>query len=241
MVSTISLSQASLAAAIATSTLATFVALSPPHKNPTRAPQTGDFLRHVNVTGGAFRALVFVPIGLLSLQTCFSILSYPRLSSLQALLFHTSDHTINPALLTPSPSTLIPLAVILLIGAPLRLIAYASLGKNFTFALSKPDGLTTSGVYGWVQHPSYTGMAALGVGNAVLLARTDGVLVSWVPRAWAGVFDGVVKSLAPLALGVFGWGLWARVRQEEEMLRGEFGKKWEEWHKRTARFIPWVF
>ncbi|PQE23078.1 isoprenylcysteine carboxyl methyltransferase protein [Rutstroemia sp. NJR-2017a WRK4] len=200
MASTISLSQASLAAGIATSTLATFVALSPPHKNPTRAPPTGDFLRHVNATGGAFRALVFVPIGLLSLQT-----------------------------------------LILVIGAPLRLIAYASLGKNFTFELSKPDGLMTSGVYRWVQHPSYTGMAALVVGNAVLLARTDGVLASWVPRAWAGVFDGVVKSLAPLALGVFGWGLWTRVKQEEKMLRGEFGKKWEEWHKRTARFIPWIF
>ncbi|PQE24857.1 isoprenylcysteine carboxyl methyltransferase protein [Rutstroemia sp. NJR-2017a BVV2] len=241
MTSTISLSQASLAAAIATSTLATFIALSPPHKNPTRAPPTGDFLRHVNVTGGAFRTLVFVLIGLLSFQTCVSILSYPRLPSSLPLLFRTSDYTINPALLTPSPSTLLPLAVILLIGAPLRLIAYASLGKNFTFALSKPDGLTTSGVYGWVQHPSYTGMAALVMGNVALLARTDGVLASLVPRAWAGVFEGVVKGLAPLAMGIFGWGLWTRVRQEEEMLRGEFGREWEQWHKRTARFIPWIF
>jgi protein-S-isoprenylcysteine O-methyltransferase Ste14 len=85
------------------------------------------------------------------------------------------------------------------------------------------------------------GMAALVMGNAALLARTDGVLASWVPNAWAGLFEVVVNGLAPLAVGAFCWGLWTRVRQEEEMLRREFGREWEEWHKRTARFIPWIF
>jgi protein-S-isoprenylcysteine O-methyltransferase Ste14 len=32
-----------------------------------------------------------------------------------------------------------------------------------------------------------------------------------------------------------------RVRDEERMMRRAYGKKWEEWHGQTARFIPWVF
>lgn len=32
-----------------------------------------------------------------------------------------------------------------------------------------------------------------------------------------------------------------RVMDEEGMLRGSFGKEWEEWHGRTKRFIPFVF
>jgi protein-S-isoprenylcysteine O-methyltransferase Ste14 len=33
----------------------------------------------------------------------------------------------------------------------------------------------------------------------------------------------------------------ARVRDEEAMLRGKFGREWEGWHRRTKRFIPFVF
>jgi len=32
-----------------------------------------------------------------------------------------------------------------------------------------------------------------------------------------------------------------RVVQEEKMLKREFGKEWEEYHRRVARFIPGVF
>lgn len=32
-----------------------------------------------------------------------------------------------------------------------------------------------------------------------------------------------------------------RVREEEAMLRQKFGSQWEEWHQRTARFIPGIF
>jgi protein-S-isoprenylcysteine O-methyltransferase Ste14 len=31
-----------------------------------------------------------------------------------------------------------------------------------------------------------------------------------------------------------------RVRDEEKMLKEKFGKEWENWHSRTARFIPWI-
>ena len=35
--------------------------------------------------------------------------------------------------------------------------------------------------------------------------------------------------------------LWVRVTEEEAMLKGEFGEEWEEYHRRTGRFIAGVF
>lgn len=34
---------------------------------------------------------------------------------------------------------------------------------------------------------------------------------------------------------------WKRVTEEEMMLKKTFGKEWEDWHKKTKRFIPGVF
>jgi protein-S-isoprenylcysteine O-methyltransferase Ste14 len=38
-----------------------------------------------------------------------------------------------------------------------------------------------------------------------------------------------------------GWGMPVRVTDEEKMLQREFGKKWEIYHNKTARFIPGIF
>ena len=35
--------------------------------------------------------------------------------------------------------------------------------------------------------------------------------------------------------------VWERVKDEEAMLKREIGTEWEEYHRRTARFIPGVF
>ena len=32
-----------------------------------------------------------------------------------------------------------------------------------------------------------------------------------------------------------------RIRQEEAMMKREFGKEWEEYHRETARLVPGVF
>lgn len=40
--------------------------------------------------------------------------------------------------------------------------------------------------------------------------------------------------------GAFG-GLAVRVRDEEGLLRREFGEEWVRWHAKTARFVPGVF
>ena len=50
-----------------------------------------------------------------------------------------------------------------------------------------------------------------------------------------------VWSALLVGSGVSGlYTIWVRVKDEEAMLKGEFGREWEEYHRRTARFIPGV-
>lgn len=119
--------------------------------------------------------------------------------------------------------------------------AYSNLGKNFTFGLAKPNGLVTEGIYAYVQHPSYTGLALMAVGSFFVFFRLDGAAACFVsPEYWpllhswsATVYVGsgllLVLTLA------------TRVMQEETMLKELFGAEWEQWHTRTKRFIPGVF
>lgn len=164
-----------------------------------------------------------------------------------------ADVCANPAFLSPamfawSPYTIAFLATIFVFG-PLRLNAYRHLGSSFTFELAKPQALVTTGIYAYVQHPSYTGLAAVNAANHFFLHRLDGVaacvLPAWIvgPEGPAGdVWRAWFNVLSPAATSVFiAAALWVRVRDEEEMLRSAFGDEWEAWHKRTKRFVPWLF
>ncbi|KAI9367769.1 hypothetical protein BJX61DRAFT_551089 [Aspergillus egyptiacus] len=124
------------------------------------------------------------------------------------------------------------------VGAYIRLQAYGGLGRNFTFQLAAPDRLVTTGVYQYLQHPSYTGMVLVLLGYLSLLVnRLDTPIACWIPdeilaplRQW-----GVVLALADAALTISLLGV--RIRDEERMLKEKFGREWEEWHARTARRV----
>jgi protein-S-isoprenylcysteine O-methyltransferase Ste14 len=132
--------------------------------------------------------------------------------------------------------------MILLLGVPLRPVPYATLGPNFTFFLSLPDRLITTGVYAYVQHPSYVGLAALVLPNIMLLGRTDGVICCWTPPARYDKLRGMAKwVLGPAVLSILLFFLRTRVKEEEMLLEREFGREWRTWHDQTARFIPGVF
>jgi protein-S-isoprenylcysteine O-methyltransferase Ste14 len=78
-----------------------------------------------------------------------------------------------------------------------------------------------------------------------LLLRLDGifgcVLPSRAVRWEMGSGFGVWPALL-VVLGVLGLcGIWVRVKDEEAVLKKEFGREWEEYHRRTMRFIPGVF
>jgi protein-S-isoprenylcysteine O-methyltransferase Ste14 len=238
MALTTSFPQASLAATILASTVGTYVALSPPNPSATSEPSTGDTIRWLNLTSRFTTKFTLTPLGLLALHT--SALTYFQPNIPSSILRHGAENALNPDVITWSRATAIPLALILCAGFPLRLVSYASLGKNFTFTLMEPDRLTTTGIYRYVQHPSYTGIMVLLVSNAALLARMDGVLSCWVPPRRYQALRIAYLALAPVGLSMLIFGIWTRVRQEERMLRAQFDVEWETWHAQTARFIPWL-
>lgn len=122
--------------------------------------------------------------------------------------------------------------------ALLRLLAFAQLGTDFSFQLAKPESLKTDGLYAWVQHPSYVGAFGMTQAAAMFLYRVDGVLGCWLPEMVVRHAEWVnaVMLMFNLWLGVM--GTVRRVREEERMLKECFGREWEEWHGRTARFVP---
>ena len=126
-----------------------------------------------------------------------------------------------------------------LIGGSVRLSAYKQLGRNFTFQLAKPKALVKQGLYSYVQHPSYTGQFLVDFGNFLLVARRAGAIACW----WPSVLD--IKYLGPLVwtvITVLSVVLTQmKVRDEESMLKKEFGKEWEEYHAKTKRFVPGLF
>jgi protein-S-isoprenylcysteine O-methyltransferase Ste14 len=178
----ISIPQAALAATILASGVGTYIALSPPNPVSKSVPTTGDWIRWVNLTHRHTTKVTLAPLGLLALHTSTFACLYPSIPSF--VLRHAAENGLNRSLITWSPETSIPLCLIICAGIPLRLVSYASLGKNFTFALAEPDRLKTTGIYRYVQHPSYTGLVILILANILLLGRTDGVLSCWISPSW---------------------------------------------------------
>ncbi|KAK0379914.1 isoprenylcysteine carboxyl methyltransferase [Colletotrichum limetticola] len=251
-----SISQASLSVAILASTIGTYIGLLNPNPEPPQKPNNdlhhhnhhhhhqphtkhADSIRWMHLTHRHTPKVILLPLALLSLHLAALTLYTPNIPP--SILRHGAENGLSASLTTWSASTLLPLAAIFFAGVPLRLGPYRSLGKNFTFQLTKPDQLKTTGIYRYLQHPSYTGVIVLVLSNVALLARLDGVLSCWVAPAWHQGLRSVQWVLGPAACCVFLFGVWTRVREEESMLREEFGEKWERWHASTARFVPYIF
>jgi len=157
----------------------------------------------------------------------------------------------SPSLLCPNPSHVNPIYLtwsshtkfflgLLFTCCVLRIQAYQTLGKDFTFELAKPTKLVKTGIYAWVQHPSYLPLIVLLTINMALFVQPDGALGCFLPLKLIE-FGSHFKWVNLAAYLAFSGLLFsARVKDEEEMLRQTFGKEWEEWHARTARFIPGV-
>ncbi|KAF2446885.1 hypothetical protein P171DRAFT_429830 [Karstenula rhodostoma CBS 690.94] len=150
---------------------------------------------------------------------------------------------LDPNLFTWSSHTLATLAL-LYAGSYVRFSAYAELGTNFTYRLAKPDQLVTSGLYAYVRHPSYTGLLAVLMAMYSLFFRQRGLLSCWAPLVderlvkedWVGYAIVIIGFSLPIWLFMV-----KRVGEEEAMMQKEFGQKWEQYCKRTKRFVPFVY
>jgi protein-S-isoprenylcysteine O-methyltransferase Ste14 len=219
-----------LSSTILLATYLTHLVETPPNPNPTSS-QAKDSVRAA--TGPVFLFLRHSVVLSLGIYHALLALTYPSPSP--ALC--PRPENLNPVLFTWNIHTVLCLGAIL-VAAPFRLLAFKQLGPNFTFRLAPPAKLVTTGMYAYVQHPSYTMNVLVIAANGFLFERVDGVSACWLSEGivgsgwWTAAGAGCVLA----AVGM----LVARVRDEEGMMRGRFGGEWEEWHKRTKRFIPFV-
>lgn len=223
----------------------TSLAITPPNPNPENTDVT-DRYRHILTPQTIARRKLFYTV--LSVYHAVLVLTQPGHghgpgpdSPSLPLVCPFPSNLNHSLLLTWSPYMLVGLGLVSFVGVPLRLAAYRALGRNFTFTLQKPSELNTTGLYRWMQHPSYTGTALVRGGCMCIFLRWDGVLGCWIPpavRAWLDgwgwamyVFMGVVVMRA----------VRGRVSDEEKMLKEKFEDTWVEWHRSTKRFVPGLF
>lgn len=110
----------------------------------------------------------------------------------------------------------------LLAGTALRRHCWHVLGKHFTgnVKAASDQPVIEDGVYRWVRHPSYTGGMLMYLGTGLSLTN------------WLSVV--IIAGAGLLAY-------WYRVRVEERALLSQIGARYEDYMRRTKRFVPFVF
>ena len=124
-------------------------------------------------------------------------------------------------------------------SSALRVVAFRNLGRFFTYQLTilSDHKLVTHGLYSYVRHPSYTALlfALVGVFSTVTAPGSvlhDFLGVKFTRKLMVMLALGVA-SLVPLMI--------RRANVEDQVLRKEFGKEWEEWARVVRyKFIPGV-
>jgi protein-S-isoprenylcysteine O-methyltransferase Ste14 len=113
-------------------------------------------------------------------------------------------------------------ALLMLLAIGLFSAAARAMGANWSIVARMREGheLVTGGVFSRLRHPIYTAMGAFLVAMAIAF----------------GHFAGLVAG-APL----FALGTWIRIREEERLLRAEFGPAYEAYAARVKRFVPGIF
>lgn len=108
-----------------------------------------------------------------------------------------------------------------LTGCGIRYWAIQTLGRHFTFELGLRGDhrLVTAGPYRWVMHPSYTGTMLVEGGMTLFFSQ-------WLV--------GAVLMISVVAF------LYRRIRDEEAMLRDQFGAEFDRYRASRARLIPGV-
>jgi protein-S-isoprenylcysteine O-methyltransferase Ste14 len=96
------------------------------------------------------------------------------------------------------------------------------MGRNWSLvARTRTDHeLVTSGVFARLRHPIYLAMGLFLLGLAISLGHERNLLLS---------------------LPLFALGTWIRVREEEKLLRAQFGGAYDSYAASVKRFVPGLF
>lgn len=196
----------------------------------TSSPVATDSLKkHGVVTASSLYRAYYLAVGLF--HVLLIILPQAQQQALCPHLEHVRhDH------LTLTYRTVTALALICL-GSFIRIYAFWQLGSCFTFSLSKPDRLITTGLYCYIRHPAYVGLAIQAPAVLYFWAREDGVLACFMPGLTKLHVLAVVHwVLWAIALPVIGW---VRIEEEEALLERTFGQQWKE-YRQTTRMLHMV-
>ena len=106
-------------------------------------------------------------------------------------------------------------------GGALRIWPVFVLGHRFSglVAIQRGHALVTSGVYGFIRHPSYLGLLVNLLGWALAFRSGVGLLLTGL-------------LIPPLV---------ARMSAEERLLRSQFGDEYDVYCSRTSRLIPGLY
>jgi protein-S-isoprenylcysteine O-methyltransferase Ste14 len=129
---------------------------------------------------------------------------------ISAVLPPASPHAIGEA---------VAVAVLMLLAVGLFVAAARAMGANWSIVARMREGheLVTSGVFARLRHPIYTAMGCFLLAMAIAFGHEYGLVFG-----------------APL----FAIGTAIRIREEEKLLRGEFGAAYDDYAARVKRFIP---
>ena len=112
-------------------------------------------------------------------------------------------------------------AALMLLALGLFTAAARAMGANWSIVARMREGheLVTAGVFAHLRHPIYTAMGAFLIAMAIAFGHEFGLI---------------------LALPLFALGTSIRIREEERLLRGEFGAAYDDYAARVKRFLPGV-
>lgn len=112
-------------------------------------------------------------------------------------------------------------ALLTLAGLLFTVWARIHLGRNWsgTVTVKRDHELITSGPYRFVRHPIYSGLLLAFIGSALARAELRGVLA-------------VVLAF---------WAFWHKLRIEEQWMREQFGEAYDEYARRVAAIVPFVY
>ena len=131
--------------------------------------------------------------------------------------------------------------LLVVLGSLLRYWCFREMGRQFTIhvTLVKDHRLITTGPYGIVRHPSYTGAIFMIVGKGIWY----GARGSWLRESMVYQMKVSWLIIAPvifMVLLIF-VTIMRRIPVEDAMLKGEFGKEWNEWAKGVRyRLFPGI-
>ena len=112
-------------------------------------------------------------------------------------------------------------AAVTIAGLLFAVWAREHLGSNWSRSVTIKQGheLITTGPYGVVRHPIYTGILAGFLGTAIAVSQVRGLIV------FVLIF----------------FALWMKFRMEEQWMRSQFGETYATYARRTAALVPYLF